>query len=53
MDDVVIVRSQSDVTVVGNIVETFGKISAVEVNWMKSKALVVGRLFSPLSYQED
>lgn len=35
-DVVVIVKTQDDVNVVGDIVQTFGKISSAKVNWNKS-----------------
>lgn len=41
-DVIVIVKNQADVNRLGNIVETFGKISDAKVNWAKSEALAVG-----------
>ncbi len=42
-DIVVIVKTQDDVNLAGDIVKTYGKISAAKVNWEKSDALAVRR----------
>ncbi len=41
-DTVVIVKTKKDVNRLENIVETFGKITAANVNWAQSEALAVG-----------
>ena len=43
-DDIIIfIKNQGDINRLGEIVETFGKLSAAKVNWAKSEALAVGK----------
>ena len=42
-DNIIFIKNQEDINRLGEIVETFGKLSAAKVNWAKSEALAVGK----------